>query len=64
MEKLKNWFQAQEWGEVIKEESVDKKAEILHNMILDKVDEFCPEKTRKLASDDKPWFTEQRNSKF
>ena len=29
MEKLKNWFQAQEWGEVMKEESVDKKAEIL-----------------------------------
>merc|ERR1712115_395404 len=62
MEKLKNWFQAQEWGEVIKEESVDKKAEILHDMILDKVDEFCPEKTRKLASDDKPWFTEELNT--
>ena len=37
MEKLKNWFQAQEWGEVLEEKSVDKKAEILHNMILDKV---------------------------
>ena len=59
MEKLKNWFQAQEWGEVLEEESVDKKAEILHHMILDKVDEFCPEKMRKLASDDKPWFTEE-----
>merc|ERR1711884_525698 len=30
-----------------------------HHMILDKVDEFCPEKMRKLASDDKPWFTEE-----
>merc|ERR1711973_946749 len=59
MEKLKNWFQAQEWGEVLEEESVDKKAEILHHMILDKVNEFCPEKMRKLASDDKPWFTEE-----
>merc|ERR1712208_140673 len=29
------------------------------HMILDKVNEFCPEKMRKLASDDKPWFTEE-----
>ena len=48
MEKLKNSFQAQEWGEVLKEESVDKKAEILHNMNLEKVDEFCPEKQENL----------------
>jgi hypothetical protein len=28
-------------------------------MVLDKLDEFCPEKTRKISSDDQPWYTEQ-----
>ena len=59
MEKLKNWIQTQEWKEILEENSVDKKAEVLHNMVLDKLDEFCPEKIRKISSDDKPWFTEQ-----
>ena len=58
MSKLKDWIQKQEWKEVLEEESVDKKAEILHNMILNKLDEVCPEKFRKISSDDKPWFTE------
>ena len=40
-------------------ESVDKKAEVLHNMVLNKLDEFCPEINRKISDDDKPWFTEQ-----
>ena len=38
---------------------MDKKAEVLHNMVLDKLDEFCPEKIRKISSDEKPWVTEQ-----
>ena len=41
------------------EQSVDTKAEKLHNMVLDKLDEFCPEKTRRISDDDKPWFSEQ-----
>ena len=28
-------------------------------MVLNKLDECCPEKTRKISSDDKGWFTEQ-----
>ena len=40
------WIQEQKWMEVLNTESVDKKAEILHNMVLNKLDECCPEKTR------------------
>ena len=28
-------------------------------MLLDKLDEYCPEKTRRISSDEQPWFTEQ-----
>ena len=41
------------------EELVDKKAEILQNIILTKLDEFCPEKVRKISSDDQPFFTQE-----
>ena len=57
--KFKSWVQEQNWKEVLDEPSVDKKAEKLHNMVLDKLDEFCPEKTRMISDDDKPWFSEQ-----
>ena len=53
------WIQEQKWMEVLNTESVDTKAEILHNMVLNKLDECCPEKTRKISSDDEPWFTDK-----
>ena len=57
--KFEAWTQEQDWMDVLNAESVDKKAEILHNMVLDKLDEYCPEKNRKISSDDEPWFTDQ-----
>ena len=45
--------------EVLNTESVDTKAEILHNMVLNKLDECCPQKTRKMSIDDEPWFTDK-----
>ena len=39
-------------------ESVDAKA-TLHNLVLDKLDEFCPEKTRRISSDEQSWYTEK-----
>ena len=57
--KFNSWIQEQSWREVLEEDSVDLKAEKLHNMVLNKLDEFCPEKDRKLSSDDEPWFSEK-----
>ena len=59
MSKFQAWIQEQTWKEVLEEESVDKKAEVLHNMIINKLDEVCPEKTMKISSDDRPWFNNQ-----
>ena len=57
--KFEAWVQEQKCREVLEVESVDTKAEVLHNMVLNKLDEYCPEKTRKISSDDEPWFTDQ-----
>ena len=59
LEKFKVWIQSQDWADIINLKSVDDKADALHSMVLSRLDEFCPEKKRKLSSDDCPWFTEQ-----
>ena len=59
MGKFQTWIQDQSWKQVLNEASVDKKAETLHNMVINKLDECCPEKNRRISSDDRPWYTEQ-----
>ena len=59
LEKFISWIQDQDWREILEEDSVDTKAEKLHNMVINKLDEVCPEKNRKISSDDDPWFTEK-----
>ena len=59
MSKFHSWIQEQNWKEVLEEDSVDKKGEVLHNMIYNELEEVCPEKTQKISSGDRPWFTEQ-----
>ena len=56
--KFKTWVQEQDWKEILEKESVDTKAERLHNMVVNKLDECCPEKIRRISSDDEPWFKE------
>ena len=59
LSKFEAWIKKQNWSEILNAKSVDRKAETLHNMVLDKLDEFCPEKNIKISSDDQPWCTEQ-----
>ena len=59
LSKFQSWIQEQTWREVLEEESVDIKAENLHNMVLNKLDELCPEKNRRISSDDRPWYTKE-----
>ena len=58
LDKFGAWIKQQNWSQVLNDKNVDTKAEILHNLVLDKLDEFCPEKVRKIASDDQPFFTD------
>ena len=57
--KFREWIENEDWRAILKEESVDKKAETLQKTVLDKLNEFCPEKVRKISSDDDPWYTEK-----
>ena len=59
MAKLRKWMEKENWDSIISTQDVDVKAEMLQSMILSKLNEFCPEKLRKISSDDKPWFTQQ-----
>lgn len=58
LKNLQSWIENETWQKLLSYESVDKKAELLQKTLLEKIDEYCPEKIRKISSDDKPWFTE------
>ena len=57
--KFGEWIQEQDWINILELKSVDEKAEALHNMILNKLEEVCPQKIRKISSDDQCWYTDQ-----
>ena len=46
------------WKGIFEEQSIDRKADSLQKMIMEKVNEYLSEKTRKIASDDDPWVKE------
>ena len=46
------WLNNQQWKEVFEAKTVDEKTEIFQKMLMDKIDEFRPQKTRKISSDD------------
>ena len=56
-EKMKEWFTDQTWSKVYETESAHEKAKIFQEMLIEALDRFFPEKTRKISSDDQPWIT-------
>ena len=57
MEKMKSWFIDQSWEEVFQAKSAHEKANIFQNLLIKALDDFLPEKTRKISSDDQVWIT-------
>ena len=57
--KMGLWMQEQTWTEIYQSKNVNEKLEILHNMIMKKIDEIFPLKISKFTSDDKPWVTRE-----
>ena len=53
------WIEKQSWKEVLEAETVDKKSEILQNMLLEKLEEYLPAKKRKVCSIDQPFCTDE-----
>ena len=56
--RLREWFENQDWSENLAEADVDKKADMLLQQIRGAVNKYLPEKARKIASDDEPWYTQ------
>ena len=54
-----NWIRNQTWIEVYEADSVDKKADILQKLLMDKIDEFLPQKKRIISSDDQPFCSQE-----
>ena len=54
-----NWVTQQNWEEVLEAENVDKKSEILQNILMEKIDEYLPHKKRIISSDDQPYCTDK-----
>ena len=47
----------EKWNEISCETSAHKKMELLQSILLGKYNEFFPEKTRTICSDEQPFFT-------
>ena len=56
------WLKSQKWTEIFEEENVNKKAEIFQNLLLQKLEEFLPSKTRKVCTADQPFCTDKIKS--
>ena len=57
MEKMRNWFMEQSWDQVFKEESANEKANIFQQLLLKALDDFFPEKIRRICNEDQVWIT-------
>ena len=55
--KMKKWFVDQSWKEVYRADSSHDKAAIFQKLLLEALDEFFPEKVRKISNDDQPWIS-------
>ena len=57
--KMRTWLMEESWEKVYNAESAHTKAEIFQQILVNKVDEMFPEKTRKISSVDAPWMTQK-----
>ena len=57
MQRMQQWIEKEKWSEVTHESSPHQKMEILQNLLVKKYEEFFPEKTKTVTSDDQPFYS-------
>ena len=57
IEQMESWLKNENWSEIINQDCVNLKANILQDLLMSKCDEFFPEKVRTISSRDQPFFT-------
>ena len=53
------WLSEQRWNEVLRESTIDRKAEVFQQMIYSKYCQYFPLKTLKVSDSDQPWYMEK-----
>ena len=56
---MRTWLAGQDWKEVYDCESPSEKAETLQSMLFQSYQNFFPEKTLRIISDDQPWMNQK-----
>ena len=59
LSKMKLWIENEDWAKVDDDESAHSKAAKLQNLLVEKYNEFFPEKEKVVSSDDQPYFNEK-----
>ena len=59
LQQMRLWLNNEDWRELSYEKSAHKKAELLQNYLVEKYEEFFPEKTKKVCIDDQPFFNQK-----
>ena len=54
---MQTWIEKQNWYEISQETSAHKKMELLQTILMGKYQEYFPEKTKTIRSDDQPFYT-------
>ena len=52
-----DWIKSQKWEEILGATTAHEKAESLQNLLLENLNNFLPQKTIKIGSEDQPWFS-------
>ena len=53
------WIKQTDWKDIFDAKTVDEKTELFQSKLVEKVDEFFPQKNRVISSDDQPFCTEE-----
>jgi hypothetical protein len=57
MFKMRKYLENQNWNMVYESQSAHEKASVLQELLLQKFNEYFPEKTHRINSDDQPWIS-------
>ena len=57
LQQMQTWIDKENWSEISRETSAHKKMELLQTILLGKYQEYFPEKTRTICSDDQPFYS-------
>ena len=56
---LKSHFKCEQWHKIKESKSAHEQAHYFHTELFSTCDTIIPEKTRRVSSDDQPWYTER-----